>query len=159
MLIIVVCVSFPLGGVDFSALAQLTSRAGLFLVRDCPGLCLLSTSTPTLHPVQAHRPWNGGFLSSSGPGGRPLRRWGRVWEEGADLVPGGDLVVSLEVLMVLGRTWVLSSLPRARESVCLSSSCWCSTPLLEQEDRGWQSLCHLFRDHSPRSGDAGTRHC
>ena len=88
------------------------------MVRDCPGLCLLSTSTPTLHPVQAHRPWNGGFLSSSGPGGRPLGRWGQVWEEGADLVPGGDLVVSLEVLMVLGRTWVLSSLPRARESVC-----------------------------------------
>lgn len=48
------------------------------------------------------------------------REWGRVWEEGADLVPGGNSVVSLEVLMVLGRG-LGSELAPQSPGVCLSA--------------------------------------
>lgn len=114
---------------------------------------------PPSTPGSTSPEWEFSFLQWSGWPASVPRKWGQVWEGGADLVPHGDSVVSLEVLVVLGRAWVLSLLPRAWESVCLPSSCWCWTPMLEQEACGWQSLRHLFRDHSPRSGGAGTRHC
>ena len=136
IVVVFICISISLGGVDFSALALLTPRPGSFLVGGCPGLCLLNASSTCPPPVQAQLPQKGCFPFpqwSRWPAAVP-RRWRRVWEEGAFLIPDGDAVASPEVLTVLDTAWVLNSLPRAWESVCphlacAGPRCWSRKPV------------------------------